>query len=176
MNTIGNHQDAIIKTHRSKTSLKKGDECFEHYLVTEVGHNRIIGIEDREGNDVWDKLRKLEKEGWAYLPSGTKWNVGDPVKVHAPDEHKEFYLLGRITYIDTEINGTKEFGVLYYGRNNKELLELHVPEDRVIALKTLPYPNPGQLVSHSITMDYVDEAVKNEDTNVPKHNHLHQHS
>ena len=92
------------------------------------------------------------------MSTSTEYNVGDAVRVYAPIEiNNEFYLLGRIVYIDTEINGTKEFGVLYYGRNDKELLEIHVPEDQVVELKTLPYPNYGQLVQHSTTMEYVHE-------------------
>lgn len=64
MNTIGNEQDAIIKTRRIPTRLKKDDEVFSYFFVTEVGKDRIIGYEDVDGNDVWPKVRELERNGW----------------------------------------------------------------------------------------------------------------
>ena len=66
MNTIGNDQDKIIQIRRHKTSLKKGSEVFIFYFVTELGRDVIIGHEDELGNDAWDKVRKLQNQGWTY--------------------------------------------------------------------------------------------------------------
>ena len=59
-------QDALVKVKRSKTSLKKDDERFEFYLVSEIGRDFIIGHEDRAGNDVYDKVKRLQSLGWTY--------------------------------------------------------------------------------------------------------------
>lgn len=59
-------QDAKIKVERSKTSLKKDGETFGFYFVTEIGRGYIIGYEDEAGNDVHDKIRRLESLGWTY--------------------------------------------------------------------------------------------------------------
>lgn len=66
MNTIGNHQDAIIPTLRHKTSLKKDGKRFEFYFVTEKGKNTIIGYENEEGNDVSEKVQQLQRNRWTY--------------------------------------------------------------------------------------------------------------
>ncbi len=66
MNTIGNDQDRIIPTRRLKTSLKKDGQIFEFYFVTEVGRDVIIGHEDSTGNDIYEKVRALEADGWTY--------------------------------------------------------------------------------------------------------------
>ena len=57
-------KDPIIETRRFKTSLKKDGKRYEYYFVCEVGNDIIIGHEDEEGNDIYDKILELEKEGW----------------------------------------------------------------------------------------------------------------
>ena len=63
---MGKGQGAIVPTRRSKTSLKKNGKRYEFYFVCEIGNDHILGYEDEDGNDVYAKVRELEKEGWRY--------------------------------------------------------------------------------------------------------------
>ena len=64
---MANGQDAIVPTKRHKTSVKKDGKRYEFYFVCEIGKDYILGYEDEDGNDVYAKVRELEKEGWRYL-------------------------------------------------------------------------------------------------------------
>ena len=88
-------------------------------------------------------------------------NVGDPVRVYASSYGKEqFYIYGRIVYIDTfsDENKENEYGILYYNRE-KQLSGMHVPASRIV---TAPVENPPSCPSHSTTMEYNDNIVDNE--------------
>ena len=94
----------------------------------------------------------------------TELHVGDAVKVYAPPPYYEYYIIGRIIYIETnEKEDMYEYGVLYYGRHRGDpqnsLLTLHTPSCNI---KKMPVEHPPSCPSHSFTMDYVDELIEKE--------------
>ena len=64
------------------------------------------------------------------MSHNTNFQVTDPVKVYTYDPDSEFYIIGRVFYIDTA-EDKNEYGVLYYGRHSKDLRIIHAAEDRL---------------------------------------------
>ena len=90
----------------------------------------------------------------------TEFQVTDPVKVYHPDPKSEFFLIGRIVYIDTHQNtDRKEYGVLYYPRHSNDVDLIHAAESQ---LRKMPIENPPSCPSNSFTNDYIDEIVRKE--------------
>ena len=90
----------------------------------------------------------------------TEFQITDPVKVYHPDPKSEFFLIGRIVYIDTHQNtDRKEYGVLYYPRHSKDVAVIHAAES---LLKKMPIENPPSCPSNSVTNDYIDQIVRKE--------------
>ena len=91
------------------------------------------------------------------------FNIGDAVKVYAGGQHSQFYIIGRVIYIDTHHKRPKglqkEYGVLYYGRYDQKLLIIHALVNRV---EKAPSINPNGCPSHNFTMNYADEIAEKE--------------
>ena len=87
--------------------------------------------------------------------SKNHWDIGDCVRAYGPENNSDYYVYGRIVYIDTYQEKPREYGVLHYNRK-KELIVTCVPENQITRP---PVPNPPSCPSHSFTMDYVDEIV-----------------
>lgn len=89
-----------------------------------------------------------------------EWNVGDAVRVYASSYEKEqFYLYGRIVYIDTfsdESDRENKYGILYYNRD-KELCVMHATESQVVES---PVWKPTSCPSHGTTMEYADNLAE----------------
>ena len=92
------------------------------------------------------------------MSNNTEFQVTDPVKVYHPDHISQFYMIGRIVYIDTDKKGN-EYGVLYYERHSSDLLVMHATEDR---LRKMPVENPPGCPSNSMAHAYIEDIIQKE--------------
>ena len=92
------------------------------------------------------------------MSHNTDFQVTDPVKVYTYDPDSEFYIIGRVFYIDTA-EDKNEYGVLYYGRHSKDLRIIHAAEDR---LRKMPVENPPGCPSNSLTHAHIEDMAEKE--------------
>ena len=93
------------------------------------------------------------------MPHNTEFQVTDPVKVYHPDPHSQFYIIGRVVYIDTH-EGRNQYGILYYGRHCSDLLVMHAAEDR---LRKMPVENPPGCPSNSAAHANIEDRIQKEE-------------
>ena len=102
------------------------------------------------------------------MPHTEELQVTDPVQVYCNYPYDQFYILGRIVYIDTPSEThekDKEYGVLFYDRDNDDFKVIHVNEHKI---RKLIAKHPAGCPTHSITIAYIDEIVEKERNGSPQ--------
>ena len=89
------------------------------------------------------------------MSHNTEFQVTDPVKVYHPDTRSQFYLIGRIVYIDTH-KGKNQYGVLHYAKHTKKLQVMPATENR---LRKMPVENPPGCPSNSTAHAYIEDMI-----------------
>ena len=91
-------------------------------------------------------------------PSEVQFQVTDPVKVYDPDPRSQFFIIGRIVYIDTNKN-TNRYGVLYYERRSKNLQVMKAAEYQ---MGKMPVENPPGCPSNSTAHAHIEDMIAKE--------------
>ena len=92
------------------------------------------------------------------MPHNTDFQVTDPVKVYDPDPRSQFFIIGRVVYIDTDKN-TNQYGVLYYERHSKNLQVMKAAEYQ---MQKMPVENPTGCPSNSTAHAHIEDMIEKE--------------